>query len=73
MEGLRMTTKQMTTRHKRREGELEFKLLLAVTMPFFFVTTLLKRVMPWNIGLDQRSLFEATRCAAYSTIPFAFM
>jgi hypothetical protein len=64
---------QMTTRHKRREGELEFKLLLAVTMPFFFVTTLAKRLMPWNLGLDKRSIFEATRCAAYSTIPFAFM
>jgi hypothetical protein len=63
----------MTTKHKRKEGEIEFKLLLAVTMPVFFVTTILKRVMPWNWGRDKRSLFEATRCTAYSTIPFAFM
>jgi hypothetical protein len=68
MEGTRMTTK-----HKRKEGEIEFKLLLAVTMPVFFVTTFIKRVLPWNWGRDKRSLFEATRCAAYSTIPFAFM
>jgi hypothetical protein len=63
----------MTTKHKRKEGEIEFKLLLAATMPVFFVTTFIKRVMPWNWGRDKRSLFEATRCAAYSTIPFAFM
>jgi hypothetical protein len=63
----------MTTKHKRKEGEIEFKLLLAVTMPVFFVTTFIKRVLPWNWGRDKRSLFEATRCAAYSTIPFAFM
>jgi hypothetical protein len=68
MEGTRMTTK-----HKRKEGEIEFKLLLAATMPVFFVTTFIKRVLPWNWGRDKRSLFEATRCAAYSTIPFAFM
>jgi hypothetical protein len=73
MKGTQMTTKQMTPHHKRRDGELEFKLLMTFTMPFFFMTTLLKRVMPWNIGQDKRSLFEATRCAAYSTIPFAFM
>jgi hypothetical protein len=63
----------MTTKHKRKEGEIEFKLLLAATMPVFFVTTFIKRVLPWNWGRDKRSLFEATRCAAYSTIPFAFM
>jgi hypothetical protein len=63
----------MTIKHKRKEGEIEFKLLLAATMPVFFVTTFIKRVMPWNWGRDKRSLFEATRCAAYSTIPFAFM
>ena len=63
----------MTTKHKRKEGEIEFKLLLAATMPVFFVTTFIKRAMPWNWGRDKRSLVEATRCAAYSTIPFAFM
>jgi hypothetical protein len=63
----------MTTRNKRRSGELEFKLLLAVMLPVFLVTTFVKRVMPWNWGNDKRSLFEATRCAAYSSIPFAFM
>jgi hypothetical protein len=63
----------MTTKHKRRDGELEFKLLLAATMPVFFVTTLTKRAMPWNWGRDKRSLVDATRCAAYNSIPFAFM
>jgi hypothetical protein len=63
----------MTTKHKRKDGEIEFKLLLAATMPVFLVTTFIKRTMPWNWGRDKRSLFEATRCAAYSTIPFAFM
>jgi hypothetical protein len=63
----------MTTRNKRRNGELEFKLLLAVMLPVFLVTTVVKRAMPWNWGDDKRSLFEATRSAAYSSIPFAFM
>jgi hypothetical protein len=63
----------MTTKPKRKDGEIEFKLLLAATMPVFFATTVLKRAMPWNWGHDKRSLFEATRCLAYSTIPFVFM
>jgi hypothetical protein len=63
----------MTTRHKRRDGETEFRLLLAVTLPIFFVATLVKRVLPWNWGRDKRSLFAATLCAAHNTIPFAFM
>jgi hypothetical protein len=62
----------MTTKHRRRDGELEFKLLLAVTMPIFFVTILVNRVLPWNWGRDKRSIFAATRCAAYNSIPFAF-
>lgn len=65
--------RHMATKHKRKEGELEFKLLLVVTMPVFFITTVAKRAMPWNWGRDKRSLFEATRCAAYNSIPFAFM
>lgn len=60
-------------KQRRKDGELEFKLLLAVTWPIFFVTTIIKRVMPWNWGSDQRSVFAATRCAAYNSIPFAFM
>jgi hypothetical protein len=63
----------MTTKQKRKNGELEFKLLLAATMPVFFATTLAKRVLPWNWGRDKRSLVEATRCAACNSIPFAFM
>ena len=61
------------TRHKSKDGEIEFKLLLAFTLPVFLVTTVLKRVMPWNWGQDKRSLFTATRLAAYNSIPFAFM
>lgn len=60
-------------KHKRREGELEFKLLMAITLPVFLVTTILKRAMPWNWGSDKRSLFAATKCAAYNSLPFAFM
>ncbi len=63
----------IATKHKRKDGELEFKLLLAFTLPVFLVTTVLNRVMPWNWGRDKRSLFTATRCAAYNSIPFAFM
>jgi hypothetical protein len=29
--------------------------------------------MPWNWGHDKRSLFAATKCAAYNSLPFAFM
>jgi hypothetical protein len=60
-------------KHRRKDGELEFKLLLAFTLPVFFVTTIVRRAMPWNWGSDKRSLFAATRCAAYNSIPFAFM
>jgi hypothetical protein len=63
----------MTIKHRRKDGELEFKVLLAVTLPFFFVTTVASRVMPWNWGRDKRSIFAATRCAAYNSIPFAFL
>jgi len=63
----------MTAKHKHKEGELEFKLLLAFVLPVFLVTTILKRLMPWNWGSDKRSILQATRCAAYNSIPFAFM
>jgi hypothetical protein len=62
----------MSFKTKRKEGELEFRLLVAVTLPVFFVATLLKRTMPWNWGSDKRSLFAATRAAAHNSIPFAF-
>ena len=61
------------TKHKRKNGEVEFKLLLALTLPVFFLTTIFKRAMPWNWGSDKRSLFSATLCAAYNSLPFAFM
>ena len=63
----------MTMIDKRKEDELEFKLLLVATLPLFFVATLIKRAMPWNWGRDKRSLFAATRSAAHNSIPFAFM
>ena len=63
----------MTSKHRRKNGEREFKLLLAVTLPLFFVTTVATRLLPWNWGRDSRSVFTAARCAAYSSIPFAFM
>ncbi len=63
----------ISVKHKSKPGELEFKLLLAFILPVFLVATIIKRVMPWNWGSDQRSLFAATRCAAYSCIPFVFM
>ena len=63
----------ISTKHRRKEGELEFKMLLAVTLPVFLITTIIKRVMPWNWGRDQRTVFAAALCAAYNSIPFAFM
>ncbi|MBL8791470.1 MAG: hypothetical protein JNM45_13325 [Rhizobiales bacterium] len=63
----------MSSKHKHREGEMEFRLLLAVTLPFFFAATVFKRVMPWNWGRDKRSVFAATRTAAHNSLPFAFM
>jgi hypothetical protein len=58
---------------RRREGEVEFRILMAVTWPVFFASTLIRRAMPWNWGRDKRSIFEASRASAYNTIPFAFM
>jgi hypothetical protein len=63
----------ISVKHKSKPGELEFKLLLAFILPVFLVATIIKRVLPWNWGGDQRSLIAATRCAAYSCIPFVFM
>jgi hypothetical protein len=60
-------------RNKQRHEEVEFRILIIVTWPAFFLAELLKRLMPWNWGRDKRSVFEATRIAAYSTIPYAFM
>jgi hypothetical protein len=58
---------------KRREGETEFRILMAVTWPVFFVAAVIRRAMPWNWGRDKRSILEATKASAYSAIPFAFM
>lgn len=63
----------MITKHKQKDGELEFKLLLVATLPVFFVATLIRRAMPWNWGRDKRSLLSASVCAAHNAIPFAFM
>jgi hypothetical protein len=59
--------------NKRKGGETEFKLLFAFTMPIFFLGTIFKRALPWNWGRDQRSLLQAARAAAMTTIPFVFM
>jgi hypothetical protein len=60
-------------KRKRREDEIEFRILMAVTMPVFFVSAVVRRAMPWNWGRDKRSLLEVTRASAYNAIPFAFM
>jgi hypothetical protein len=60
-------------RKKRREGEIEFRILMAVTWPVFFTSAVVRRLMPWNWGRDKRSISEATRASAYNAIPFAFM
>jgi hypothetical protein len=62
----------MTHKHKRKEGELEFQLLLAATLPLFLIATMAHRLLPWNWGADSRSVFKAARAAAYNSIPFAF-
>jgi hypothetical protein len=63
----------MAFKHRHKSGELEFKLLLVATFPIFFVTTLFRRLLPWNWGRDKRSIISAALCAAYNSIPFAFM
>ena len=63
----------MSSKHKHREGEMEFRLLMAVTVPFFFAATVFKRAMPWNWGRDKRSVFAATMSTAHNSLPFAFM
>jgi hypothetical protein len=68
-----MEGNNMTTKSRRKDGELLFRVLLATTFPLFLVTTIFNRAMPSNWGRDKRSIFTATRCAAYNSIPFAFM
>ncbi len=63
----------MTTLQRRRAEERQYKRLVVATMPLFFIAVFVNRVLPWNWGHDKRSLFAATRAAAYSTIPFVFM
>ncbi len=63
----------MNNRQGRKEGELEFRILLALTLPIFLVDTLVRRAMPWNWGRDKRPLLATARCAAHNALPFAFM
>ena len=62
----------MTNKHKRKEGEIEFRLLLAATVPLFLIAIMAHRLLPWNWGTDSRSVFKAARAAAHNSIPFAF-
>ena len=63
----------MTNTQRRKAEVRQYKRILFATMPLFFVAVLIQRALPWNWGNDERSLFAATRSAANSTIPFAFM
>jgi hypothetical protein len=69
---LKLGVKDMQKK-RRREGEIEFRVLMVLTWPAFFAATLIRRALPWNWGRDKRSLIEAARTSAYNAIPFAFM
>jgi hypothetical protein len=63
----------MKSKTRRSEDRFAFTLLMAVTFVAMLVATLVKRVLPWNWGHDNRSVFQAAKTAAYSCVPFAFM
>jgi hypothetical protein len=63
----------MRSKTRKSEDHIAFALLMAVTFAAMLVVTIIKRVLPWNWGQDNRSIFQAAKTAAYSCVPFAFM
>lgn len=63
-------------RSKHRRETVDFRLILAVSFPFFLVAAVLTRVLPGRrrpAGVRRRSLLVEARALADTYIPFAFM
>ncbi|MCJ2133855.1 hypothetical protein MKK69_07195 [Methylobacterium sp. J-026] len=64
---------------RQHQEEIQFRLILAATYPFFLAAATLNRVMPTRAparpGLvpARRSVFGEARAMAVQAIPFAFM
>ncbi len=63
----------MKSKTRKSEDHIAFTLVMAVTFVAMLMVTVVKRVLPWNWGHDNRSIFQAAKTAAYSCVPFAFM
>ncbi|MGU3360102.1 hypothetical protein ACLBWX_07205 [Methylobacterium sp. M6A4_1b] len=58
------------------QDEVQFRIILASTYPFFLVAALAQRVIPQaksTLPQQQRSVFAEARAMAVSAIPFVFM
>jgi hypothetical protein len=58
------------------QDEVQFRIILASTYPFFLAAALVQRVIPQNQGpitQQRRSVFAEARAMAVSAIPFVFM
>jgi hypothetical protein len=58
------------------QDEVQFRIILATTYPFFLVAALVQRVIPQaktTLPQSRRSVFAEARAMAVSAIPFVFM
>lgn len=58
------------------QDEVQFRIILASTYPFFLAAALVQRVIPQArsaIPQQRRSVFAEARAMAVSAIPFVFM
>lgn len=58
------------------QDEIQFRIILAATYPFFLIAAVLQRIGPTTvpqISTHRRSVFGEAKAMAVSAIPFAFM
>ena len=58
------------------QDEVQFRIILAATYPFFLIAAVLQRIAPAaksQVSTHRRSVFGEAKAMAVSAIPFAFM
>ena len=61
---------------RQHQDEVQARIILAVTYPFFLAAALVQRLIPQArsaIAQQRRSVFGEARAMAVSAIPFVFM
>jgi hypothetical protein len=72
-----MSSIDVTSREIRSREKLQYRILLTLTYPLFFVVAAAQSILPGAARADaaggRRSVFRRASVLANSTIPFAFM